>query len=127
MGRKLTEIEASNTNAETREKLVETLLNSYMVQFLETGFLHADPHPGNFMLMDDGRLCILDYGMMTTITEQQRIAFVEYIAHLSAKEYDKTLEDLVNLGFVPRALADDPASREIVVPVLAETLETLYG
>lgn len=127
MGRKLTEIEASNTNAETREKLVETLLNSYMVQFLETGFLHADPHPGNFMLMDDGRLCILDYGMMTTITEEQRIAFVEYIAHLSAKEYDKTLEDLVNLGFVPRALADDPASREIVVPVLAETLETLYG
>lgn len=126
-GRKLTEIEASNTNKETREKLVETLLNSYMVQFLDTGFLHADPHPGNFLLCDDGRLCILDYGMMTTISEEQRIAFVEYIAHLSAREYDKTLNDLVNLGFVPRELADDPVSRSVVVPVLAETLETLYG
>jgi predicted unusual protein kinase regulating ubiquinone biosynthesis (AarF/ABC1/UbiB family) len=126
-GRKLTEIEASNTNKETREKLVETLLNSYMVQFLETGFLHADPHPGNFLLEDNGRLCILDYGMMTTISEEQRIAFVEYIAHLSAKEYDKTLGDLVNLGFVPPELANDPVSRSIVVPVLAETLETLYG
>jgi predicted unusual protein kinase regulating ubiquinone biosynthesis (AarF/ABC1/UbiB family) len=41
-----------------RAKLVQTLLNSYMVQFLETGFLHADPHPGNFLLMPDGRLCI---------------------------------------------------------------------
>ena len=110
-GRKLTEIEASNTNKETREKLVETLLNSYMVQFLETGFLHADPHPGNFLLEDNGRLCILDYGMMTTISEEQRIAFVEYIAHLSAKEYDKTLGDLVNLGFVPPELANDPVSR----------------
>jgi hypothetical protein len=123
----LTEIEASNTNLETRQKLVETLLNSYMVQFLDTGFLHADPHPGNFLLCPDGRLCILDYGMMTTISAEQRIAFVEYIAHLSAKEYDKTLNDLVNLGFVPRELADDPMSRSVVVPVLAETLSTLYG
>ena len=124
-GRKLTEL--ADTKKETREKLVETLLNCYMVQFLETGFLHADPHPGNFLLQDDGRLCILDYGMMTTISEEQRIAFVEYIAHLSAKEYDKTLGDLVNLGFVPQELADDPVNRAIVVPVLAETLETLYG
>ncbi|CEF98426.1 Importin-beta, N-terminal domain [Ostreococcus tauri] len=125
-GRKLTEID-ENTSKETREKLVETLLNAYMVQFLESGFLHADPHPGNFLLQDDGKLCILDYGMMTTISEEQRIAFVEYIAHLSAKEYDKTLADLVNLGFVPPELADDPINRSIVVPVLAETLETLYG
>jgi aarF domain-containing kinase len=47
------------------------------------------------MLMEDGRLCILDYGMMTTIDENQRVAFIEYIAHLSARDYDKTLTDLV--------------------------------
>ena len=91
-----------------RSKLVQTLLNSYMVQFLETGFLHADPHPGNFLLMPDGRLCILDYGMMTEISADQRVAFIEYIAHLSARDYDKTLTDLVNLGFVPPELAEDP-------------------
>jgi predicted unusual protein kinase regulating ubiquinone biosynthesis (AarF/ABC1/UbiB family) len=126
-GRKLTDITADPTTGPLRAKLVQTLLNSYMVQFLETGFLHADPHPGNFMLMPDGRLCILDYGMMTTIGPDQRIAFIEYIAHLSARDYDKTLQDLVNLGFVPPELANDPASRAVVVPVLAETLETLYG
>ena len=106
---------------------MQTLLNSYMVQFLETGFLHADPHPGNFLLMPDGRLCILDYGMMTEILPDQRVAFIEYIAHLSARDYEKTLTDLVNLGFVPPELANDPRNRDVVVPVLAETLETLYG
>ena len=126
-GRKLTDLDDDPASAPLRAKLVQTLLNSYMVQFLETGFLHADPHPGNFLLMEDGRLCILDYGMMTTIEAEQRVAFIEYIAHLSARDYDKTLGDLVNLGFVPPELANDPANREIVVPVLAETLETLYG
>ena len=129
VGQKLTEIAMDNSEKSLaiRKKLVETLLNSYMVQFLETGFLHADPHPGNFMLMEDGRLAILDYGMMTEIGEEQRIAFVEYIAHLSAKEYSKTLDDLVNLGFIPQALADSEENKNIVVPVLAEMLETLYG
>jgi predicted unusual protein kinase regulating ubiquinone biosynthesis (AarF/ABC1/UbiB family) len=45
-GRKLTDITSDPTTGPLRAKLVQTLLNSYMVQFLETGFLHADPHPG---------------------------------------------------------------------------------
>ena len=118
-GRKLTDITSDPSTGPLRAKLVQTLLNSYMVQFLETGFLHADLHPGNFLLMPDGRLCILDYGMMTEIGADQRVAFIEYIAHLSARDYDKTLTDLVNLGFVPPELADDPANRDVVVPVLA--------
>ena len=40
-GRKLTELIADPTSLPLRAKLVQTLLNSYMVQFLETGFLHA--------------------------------------------------------------------------------------
>ncbi|EEH53841.1 uncharacterized protein MICPUCDRAFT_20744, partial [Micromonas pusilla CCMP1545] len=117
-GKKLTEITSDPSTGPLRAKLVQTLLNAYMVQFLETGFLHADPHPGNFMLMPDGRLCILDYGMMTTIEPEQRIAFIEYIAHLSARDYDKTLGDLVNLGFVPKELANDPVNRAIVTDAL---------
>lgn len=44
-----------------------TLLNSYLVQLLDNGFLHADPHPGNFLLQDDGTLCVLDFGLMTEV------------------------------------------------------------
>jgi aarF domain-containing kinase len=108
-------------------KVVRSLLLAYMVQLLETGLLHADPHPGNFLLMPDGRLCILDYGMMTTISEDQRMAFLEYMSHLSSRQFDKTVEDLINLGFVPPELGADPAKRAIVAPAIASTLEILYG
>ena len=108
-------------------KVVRSLLLAYMVQLLETGLLHADPHPGNFLLMPDGRLCILDYGMMTTISEDQRMAFLEYMSHLSSRQFDKTVEDLINLGFVPPELGADPEKRAIVAPAIASTLEILYG
>lgn len=52
---------------------------------------------------------------------------MEYLAHLSSGQWDKTLDDLVNLGFVPAELGEDPAKRAIVAPVLAETLEALYS
>ena len=40
------------------------------LQLLETGLLHADPHPGNLLRTADGRICILDFGMMTQVRAQ---------------------------------------------------------
>eukprot|EP00931_Biecheleriopsis_adriatica_P056053 TRINITY_DN33223_c0_g1_i1.p1 TRINITY_DN33223_c0_g1~~TRINITY_DN33223_c0_g1_i1.p1 ORF type:complete len:929 (-),score=231.58 TRINITY_DN33223_c0_g1_i1:7-2793(-) len=122
-GKKLTEPGAAQEQA---GKVVKLLLNSYMVQFLETGYLHGDPHPGNFILMDNGKLGILDYGLMTSISSDKRLAFIEFLMHLQAKEYASCLQDLVNLEFFPAALAEDREAREVIVPTLASTLSTLY-
>lgn len=47
--------------------LCSTLLNCYLIQLLETGLLHVDPHPGNLMRTHDGKLVILDFGLMTEV------------------------------------------------------------
>lgn len=122
-GKKLTEPGAAKEQA---DRVVKVLLNSYMVQFLETGFLHGDPHPGNFVLMPSGKIGILDYGLMTTISEDKRVAFIEYIMHVQAKMFDECLTDLVNLEFLPRGIADDKEAREVIVPGLADTLTILF-
>jgi ubiquinone biosynthesis protein len=44
--------------------LAEELLAAYLQQFLVDGLFHADPHPGNVFLTDDGRLALLDLGMV---------------------------------------------------------------
>lgn len=57
----------SDTKAADLLPLISTALNCYLMQLLESGFLHADPHPGNLLRTPDGRLCVLDFGLMTEV------------------------------------------------------------
>ncbi len=106
-------------------KLTKLLLNSYLVQLLNTGFLHSDPHAGNFLVNSDGKLVILDYGLMTSIDEEKRYAIISYICNLLARDYDATLEDLIVLGFIPEDVASEDKKKQIVAPILAQVLEQL--
>ena len=65
------------------------------------GTLHCDPHPGNLLRTADGRLCILDWGLISTIDEGLQLTLIEHVAHLTAADYAKVPGDLVKLGFVP--------------------------
>ena len=47
--------------------LAEDLCRAYLDQILVDGFFHADPHPGNLLVTDDGRLALLDLGMVARI------------------------------------------------------------
>ena len=56
-GTKLSKIDKTTPQGiQTVKKLTKVLLNSYLIQMLETGFLHADPHPGNFLVTNEGTL-----------------------------------------------------------------------
>lgn len=105
-------------------QLVKVALNCYLMQLLESGFLHADPHPGNLLRTDNGSLCVLDYGLMTQISVDQQYAFIDYISHLVNADYALVAEDLVKLGFVPPELVD-PEKTASVVPQLGRVLGEL--
>ena len=62
VGEKLSESDAADLLP-----MITTAMNCYLVQLLESGFLHADPHPGNLLKTPDGRLCVLDFGLMTQV------------------------------------------------------------
>ncbi|MCO5587978.1 hypothetical protein L7F22_041931 [Adiantum nelumboides] len=114
----------SDSKAGDLLQLVKVALNCYLMQLLESGFLHADPHPGNLLRTQNGSLCVLDYGLMTQITSDQKYAFVDYISHLVNADYGLVAEDLVKLGFVPPELVD-PEKTVSVVPQLGRVLGEL--
>ena len=104
----------SQSTADDVGELVNLGVITYLTQLLDTGFFHADPHPGNMLRTPDGQLVILDFGLMTEVTEDQRYGMIEAIAHLINRDYECIGEDFVNMDFIPRGVDTSP-----IVPATA--------
>jgi len=98
-------------------RLQRIALSAYLSMLLEVGALHADPHAGNMLRTKDGRLCILDWGLVTYIDNEQREHILKYIAHILAKDYEAIPQDLVAMGFIAKgkenAVDEEEAIQEI--------------
>jgi aarF domain-containing kinase len=90
----------SDSSAGDVRALCDTLLSAYLIQLLDTGLLHADPHPGNLLRTADGRIAILDHGLVQEVPPDYSLTLLEYIAHLSVGDWSALADDLVALGFV---------------------------
>ncbi|GMH57931.1 hypothetical protein TrLO_g7270 [Triparma laevis f. longispina] len=97
-------------------------MNAYLSMMLELGVLHCDPHPGNLLRTPDGRLCILDWGLVTSLDSDLQTTLVEHVAHLTSGDYEEVPNDLVLLGFVPEQMKEKMQEAKIV-----ETLADIYG
>lgn len=64
---------------EQRELVVRRLSDAFWVQLLRGGVLHADPHPGNFRVLPDGRVAILDFGCVKVFDERFLSAFAAMV------------------------------------------------
>lgn len=94
------------SSADDVSTLCSVAMNTYLTMMLETGTLHCDPHPGNLLRTPDGRLCILDWGLVQEMPGDLRLTMIEHIAHLVSRDYAKVPNDLVLLGFVPEGQED---------------------
>ena len=112
-GEKLSQSTADDVGA-----LVNLGVITYLTQLLDGGFFHADPHPGNMMRTTDGKLAILDFGLMTEITEDQKYGIIEAIAHLINRDYTEIGQDFVNLDFIPKGTDTRP-----IVPALTKVFD----
>ena len=65
-----------------------------------TGLVHADPHEGNIMLADDGRLVFLDFGLMSVVEEDIMEAFASGIQCVLSKDYRGLVKAFVDTGFI---------------------------
>jgi predicted unusual protein kinase regulating ubiquinone biosynthesis (AarF/ABC1/UbiB family) len=75
----LSEFTAVNNNSEIANKIGQALWNFYMYQIHVLKKVHADPHPGNFLVNDNNQLIALDFGCMKKIPNDFYIPYFELI------------------------------------------------
>ncbi|KJD34295.1 ABC transporter [Tamlana nanhaiensis] len=76
-GEHLSEFTAHNTNQELANQLGQALWDFYMYQMHMLKKVHADPHPGNFLVSNQGELIALDFGCMKAVPEDFYIPYFE--------------------------------------------------
>src|SRR5438477_2117965 len=85
------------------EEAARILVDSYLKQLLIDGFLHADPHPGNFLLQPGPRLGVVDFGACAELSEQTRLAMRSLYAAGVRNDLRASIEALDALGFKTRS------------------------
>mmetsp|Transcript_25823 Transcript_25823/g.33862 ORF Transcript_25823/g.33862 Transcript_25823/m.33862 type:complete len:882 (-) Transcript_25823:116-2761(-) len=103
------------------KELTKPAQESFLTQLLQAGFFHADPHPGNIMVMDEpkgkARMALIDYGLVATINQQDMDTMVSSLIHLANKDYVSLVDDFISLGILPY-----DCDRSLVVPLMDKAL-----
>ncbi|XP_062098319.1 uncharacterized aarF domain-containing protein kinase At1g71810, chloroplastic isoform X2 [Humulus lupulus] len=81
--------------------LIEVGVYCSFNQLLEYGFYHADPHPGNLLRTNDGKLAYIDFGMMGEFKQELRDGFIEACLHLVNRDFESLARDFITLGLIP--------------------------
>ncbi len=89
---------ADQLTAADRHRLATVALHAAFVEIFHEGFFHADPHPGNFVVTNDGKLGLLDFGMVGVLTERQRDHFLEFVRSIGEKDSNAILDSWWAMG-----------------------------
>jgi len=98
----------------------EKLIKAYMAMFFEFRFFHADPHPGNLILLEDGRLCFIDFGAVQEISLLESELIEKILLSGARQDYITMAEGLYELKAVKPNL-----SKEKLIPILQFSMERL--
>jgi predicted unusual protein kinase regulating ubiquinone biosynthesis (AarF/ABC1/UbiB family) len=125
-------------------QVMETLTGVYLRMMMVDGFMHADPHPGNLLVQDDGTLIVLDWGAVLEVPRWTRESILRTAIALGREDIDGVINEMYRLGMinpevsrgeireaateifkiVERAKTTNRA--RIIEEIIAELLDTFY-
>lgn len=99
-GTKVIDLEALRARRISPVKVNRLLVRCYLKQLLEDGFFHADPHPGNLLVMDSGHLAFFDFGMVGRISSTLQSQMIDAFFHVVSQDVHGLGQDIINLNFL---------------------------
>ena len=83
-----------------RAELAETLVELFYTQVLSDGFFHADPHPGNVFVLEDGRIGLVDFGMVGRISDDMLRHICNWLSAVLTKDVDAVVRSYIRMGIL---------------------------
>jgi len=117
-GRKVTDLsKLAKIDLDNRE-LAEDLCRAYLDQILVDGFFHADPHPGNLLVTEDGRLALLDLGMVARIDPAMQEQLLKLLLAVTNGQGQEAAQLTMQIG-TPLEERDEPRYRREVADLVS--------
>ncbi len=120
-GRKVTELGPIDLLDIDGPAMADALFRFFLDTLLNEGYLHADPHPGNLLVTPDGRLAIIDLGMVVRVPKRVRAQLVRLLLAIGEGDGDEAANVLASMGH-PLSDYDAAAFREDVAHLVSSAL-----
>ncbi len=121
-GTKISDVAELDRKGIDRSALAMTLQEAYLQMIVEDGLFHADPHPGNLAVQDDGTIVFYDFGMSDAVAPYVQDSIVDFYVAVANQDIDSILDTLVAMG----TLSPD-ADRETMGDVMELAIEDARG
>jgi predicted unusual protein kinase regulating ubiquinone biosynthesis (AarF/ABC1/UbiB family) len=121
-GIKITNIQALDEKGIDRQKLVVDVHKVFFTMLLRHSVFHADPHPGNISVTDDGKLILYDYGMVGRLDNETRLRLVRLYLALVEKDPPRTVNAMNELGMLTSDF-----NRTVIEKGIELTVRAMHG
>ena len=121
-GTKISDVDALDDAGIDRNAIAETLQEVYLQMIIEDGVFHADPHPGNLAVDEEGRVIFYDFGMAGRVDPFIQEKIVDFYVAVARQDIDGILDTLIAMG----TLSPD-ADREVMGNVMELAIADASG
>ncbi|WP_224449076.1 ABC1 kinase family protein [Haloprofundus salilacus] len=121
-GVKISDVETLDEMDIDRHELAVTLQEVYLQMIIEDGVFHADPHPGNLAVDENGSIIFYDFGMSGTVDPYVQDKIVEFYIAVANQNIDGILDSLVEMGTL-----SPEADREVMANVMELAIADVRG
>jgi ubiquinone biosynthesis protein len=112
-GVKISDVGALRALGVDRKDVAERLVRLYCQMIFVDGNYHADPHPGNVLVRQDGAIVLLDFGAVAELSPQMREGIPEFLEGVLRRDTDRLVKSLRKMGFISRT-GDEAVSEKII-------------
>ena len=112
-GVKISDVGALRALGVDRKDVAQRLVRLYCQMIFVDGNYHADPHPGNVLVREDGAIVLLDFGAVAELSPQMREGIPEFLEGVLRRDTDRLVKSLRKMGFISRT-GDEAVSEKII-------------